>query len=140
MDETYKDIRDGVDVRVAGKQSGQPEVLVITSKNGASVDKETVNDITKGTAHAMKAPNGQVTVYAEQSNGKFNQHQMEVHRPHRNAEARQIGETKSDVSKQDVEKHAEQAKSRTAEVKEISSPKDGDKFRQEYLNEQKQKR
>lgn len=117
-------------VRIVGNKDGQPEVLVISSNDRSSVNGTTVRDITTGVGRTMEAKIGEVTVFAKQSDGSFNQHDMSLQRPHRNLEARQKGEEKN-VTPQDAENKISSVKEQTIGA---SFPKVADEIRQEYLN------
>lgn len=128
MDETIP--YENHNVRIIGNNDGQPEVLVISSNDRSSVDGTTVRDITTGVGRSMNAEIGKVTVFAEQSDGSFNQHDMNLQRPHRNVEARQNGAEKK-VTPQDAENKVSDVKEQTTGA---SFPKVADEIRQEYLN------
>jgi CO dehydrogenase/acetyl-CoA synthase alpha subunit len=133
MDKEIPDYREGIDVRIIGKNNGQPEIIVITGKNSSSFDKWDVQDMTTGNAVAMKAANGKVIVFTQQSDGSFNKYPMEIYRETTIPKSRHNGEV-SKVSVQEVRDEISKMKDQSLGA---SAPESGDKIRQEYLNKPK---
>ncbi len=111
MDETYK--YPDLDVRVVGATMKEPQAIVITSNEGKSINRSDVNDITTATVRELRAKEGDLTVFAQQKNGEFDQYKMRVADIHYGKFASEVGEPKRGVPQSEVDSHVSSVKSQT---------------------------
>lgn len=111
MDKTFP--YPDFDVRVVGATIKEPQAIVITSNEGKSINRSDVSDITTGTVRELQAKQGDLTVFAQQKNGEFDQYKMSVTDIYYGKFASEVGEPKRGVSQSEVDSHVASVKSQT---------------------------
>lgn len=131
MDKEYRDFIEGIDLRIIGKSNTQPETIVVTGSKSASLDSWDVQDITTAFASLNKSANGELKVFVQQLNGKFDKFPMEIYRESSRPMTRLNGEVSKEISIQEVNENISQIREKFSEM---NAPKSGDEIRKEYLN------